>query len=124
MQSGYRWAFVALICIIQSCRDQDGPLPPDPCDASRIEGIWHDASQSPYWYYEFNEPHLRQWVEVGGTVVTEQHYLYATSADTLWASGPGGERLWLLCFPTDSTAVYREWNIIKWSPESILKRVQ
>lgn len=104
----------------QGCRDQY-PDEPEPCDASRIEGRWQ-GDFSPFWHYEFNPPRLRQWVEVGGTVVTEQHYVYGTSADTLWASGPGGERMWLLCFQGDTLAEVREWDVWKWSPVKVLRR--
>lgn len=58
----------------------------------RIAHRWALAGESsPFWLYDFNSPHLRQQVVVAGTVVADQSYIYGTSADTLWASGPGGE---------------------------------
>lgn len=112
--------YILLFLIWMSCKDQD-TAPPAECDASRIEGRWR-ASFSPEWYYDFRDPHLWQWIEVGGDTVTRQHYLYATRNDTLWASGPGGERTWLLCFPDDSTCHMRQWNAGKWSPIYLLTR--
>jgi len=104
----------------QGCCDQCG-LEPDLCDAGRIEGVWQDE-HAPFWFYEFHSPHLRQWVEFCGAVVTEQEYIYGTRADTLWASGPGGERTWLLCFTSDTTAEYREWDVFKLSPGYVIVR--
>lgn len=109
-----------LLLYLSACRDQDA-LPLDECDASRIAGRWRGAF-SPKWHYEFREPHLWQWITVGGDTVTRQHYLYATDADTLWASGPGGERMWILCFPDDSTCQMRQWDVWKWSPVRTLRR--
>ena len=111
-----------LLLLPLACRDQY-PIEPGPCDASRIEGRWQGES-APFWMYDFNPPHLRQQVIVAGVVVADQSYIYGTSADTLWASGPGGERMWLVCFPNDSTCEYREWDVWKWSPVFYLNRIE
>lgn len=113
-------ALIALAWCSQGCRDQY-PTETEPCDAARLVGKWQ-GMESPFWLYDFHYPRLTQWVEIGGTVVTEQHYIYGTSADTLWASGPGGERMWLVCFPNDSVCEYREWDVWKWSPVNLLRR--
>lgn len=109
-----------LLLLLTRCADVE-PLPVEACDASRLDGVWQD-SKSPFWVYEFDYPRLTQWLDIGGTVPVKQEYIYGTKADSLWASGPGGERLWSVCFLNDSTAEYREWNVFKWSPASVLKR--
>lgn len=123
----FTWLHLLIACGLilfgwcsQGCRDQY-PLEPEPCDASRIEGKWQ-GQQSPYWHYTFDPPRLRQQIIIGGAVVVDQEYIYGTKADTLWASGTGGERIWRVCFPDDSTATYQEWNVWKWSPVRVLKR--
>lgn len=99
------------------------PLEADPCDASRFEGEWQNLDDNPYWHYEFNYPHLRQWAEIGGTVISEHAYIYGTKGDTLWASGKGGNIKWVVCFPNDSTADYRAWHI-KWLGAATLHRLK
>lgn len=107
-----------VLLLLTHCADVE-PLPLGDCDASRIEGRWQDSD----WNYEFQSPHLRQWIDIGGTVPVEQKYLYATRGDTLWSSGPGGTRMWLVCFPDDSTCEYRRWDVWKWSPVMRLRRM-
>lgn len=94
-----RWVVVGWLALA-GCKDQ-GYLEPDPRDASRIAGVWQ-GQVSPWWHYRFDAPLLRQWVEVAGTVVTVQDYVYGTRADTLFASGTGGNRMWRLYFVSDT----------------------
>ncbi len=108
-----RWHLLAAVLLLllslllQCCRDQY-PLDPDPHDASRIQGNWRALPPAhPLWNYDFQYPHLRQWIEDFGGTITEQQYIYGTVDDTLFASGPGGTRTWLLYFPDDSTCEYR-----------------
>lgn len=108
---------------LSGCADVE-PLPVDPCDARRIEGRWMAVAPShPLWEYDFsNPPHLVQRIVDFGVVLTVQEYIWAASGDTLFVSGAGGQRTWLVCFPTDSTAEYRQWDVWKWSPVRGLKR--
>lgn len=111
------------IALFNACADLD-PLAPDPRDAAHIEGRWQAQPPAhPEWRYDFDNPHLRQWIVDFGGQITEQEYIYATHRDTLFISGAGGQRTWLLHFPTDSTCEYREWAVFKWSPPTLLKRL-
>lgn len=121
------WAHFAIAVLLAAigfctsrCADVE-PLPVERCDASRIEGLWQ-GENSPFWHYEFRPPHLRQWVVFGGIVVTEQEYVYGTRDDSVWASGPGGARLWLVCFPTDSTAEVTNITGVLVQPPMVLRR--
>lgn len=118
-------AIAALLLLVyglctQSCRDQY-PLDPEPCDASRIEGRWQKVS-SPFWHYDFHAPQLRQWIEVAGTVVVEQVYIYGTRNDTLWASGDGGDRVWRVCFVGDTLAEVVDVSGVLQMPAFYLRR--
>lgn len=77
----------------------------------------------PEWRYDFSDPHLRQWIVDFGVVITEQEYIYATAGDTVYISGAGGQRVWLVCFPNDTLCEYRQWDVFKWSPVVYLRRL-
>lgn len=101
------YLFFAAVLFALSCRDQY-PLEPDPCDASRIDGLWITLPPaSPIWRYDFRYPHMRQWIEDFGAVITEQEYIYAPAGDSLFIAGSGGKRVWTVCFFGDSVAEYR-----------------
>lgn len=107
-----------LLLLPLACRDQDPP-------ERGIEGVWEAQPPAhPLWTYEFRPPHLRQWVVDFGGNITEQHYLYAVVGDTLFASGAGGQRTWLLRFPDDSTCEYRVFTSIHLSPVYRLRRLE
>lgn len=115
---------LSLLLLFLACADVE-PLPSDPLDAARIEGRWQAQPPAhPLWIYEFNYPHLRQWIVDFGVVITEQEYIYAPKGDTLFVSGAGGQRKWLLYFPSDSVCEYRAFTSIHLSPVYRLHRIQ
>lgn len=96
-----------LLLLPPACRDQDY-LPPDPHDAWRVEGRWVTLPpSSPIWHYEFEYPHLRQWIEDFGVVVTQQEYIFAPYGDRLEIAGDGGRRTWEVQFFGDTVMQYR-----------------
>lgn len=112
-----------LLIFLISCADVD-PLPPDPFDAARIQGgAWHTQPPAhPLWIYEFNYPHLRQWIVDFGGVITTQEYLYAPKGDSIFISGAGGTRIWTVYFENDSTCLYRHATGVLQMPPITLKR--
>ena len=93
--------------LLISCRDQDY-LPPDPHDAWRIDGRWVTLPPaSPMWQYEFEYPHMRQWIVDLGVVITEQEYIFAPIGDRVEISGDGGQRTWEVRFFGDTVCEYR-----------------
>lgn len=106
------------LSLLLSCSDLD-PLP------RGIEGRWRTLPPAhPEWQYDFAAPHLRQWIEDLGVIVTEQEYIYAVKEDSVFISGAGGQRVWLVAFPDDSTCIYRLAQPLHNSPPVTLRRVE
>lgn len=118
--SGLAIAAFTVACFLPQCRDQY-PIEPIPCDASRLVGAWQGVS-SPFWLYDFDPPHLRQRVVVAGAVVAEQTYIYGTRNDTLWASGAGGDRVWRVCFVSDTLAEVKDVSGVLQMPAFFLRK--
>jgi hypothetical protein len=101
-------ALVAIMAIIINCRKDIEP-PPSPTDASRIAGEWLAMiPENPEWQYSFRDGFLTQKIEDFGIPVTTQQYVYATKADTVFISGAGGQRKWVVYFECDEIVQIRD----------------
>lgn len=112
-----------LLLLLISCRDQRYEAP-EPWDAWRVEGHWVTLPPaSPLWHYEFEYPHLTQWIEDLGATITTQEYIFAPTGDRIEIAGDGGERTWRVQFFGDTVMEYRTLTVKgTWGPTVYLKR--
>lgn len=111
-----------LVHFLPRCKDQDY-VAPEPCDASRLSGLWMGTG-SPFWVYDFNAPELRQQVTVAGVVVADQSYVFGTRNDSLIAWGQGGKRVWRVCFLNDKLAEVVDVSGVLVMPPFYLKKAR
>lgn len=90
-------ALVAIMILIVTCRKEIDP--PSPKDARRIDGNWEAMiPPNPEWQYHFQDGRLNQKIEDLGIIIASQDYVYATTQDTVFISGSGGQRTWVCYF--------------------------
>lgn len=93
-------ALMALLFTLPFLSCEKDPPPPNPLDASRIEGRWVDMTGtfSPDWHYNFDNGLLTQTYIKAGATLSELTYPYAIRDSTIIIGG-------------DANNAPREWSV-------------